>query len=220
MLLSMPRIKDSKTASFTGEDRICGADANRPGQERNENMNRLGRRLLALIMALALMMGFAAPGALAQDDWRSMLRGAFGLLEDIADAYDAYEDSETESYYEDDYESRYDDPVTDPQQIVNYIDEFGCLPDNFITKDEAKDLGWDSRNNYVGEVAPGMSIGGDRFGNYEGLLPEKKGRKWYECDANYKGKKRGAERVVFSSDGLFYYTDDHYESFTQMFPEE
>ena len=81
-------------------------------------------------------------------------------------------------------------------------------------------MGWDSKKNYVGDVAPDMSIGGDRFGNYEGLLPDAKGRTWYECDANYKGKKRGAERVVFSSDGLFYYTDDHYESFTEMFPED
>ena len=93
------------------------------------------------------------------------------------------------------------------------------LPENFITKNEAKDLGWDSRYNYVGEVAPGKSIGGDRFGNYEGLLPKKKGRKWYECDANYGGRKRGPERVVFSSDGLYYYTDDHYNTFTQMYPE-
>ena len=72
----------------------------------------------------------------------------------------------------------------------------------------------------MGEVAPGKSIGGDRFGNYEGQLPDRKGRKWFECDANYKGKKRGAQRVLFSNDGLYYYTDDHYQTFTEMFPED
>ena len=97
---------------------------------------------------------------------------------------------------------------------------YGELPENFITKREAQALGWDSRYNYVGEVAPGMSIGGDRFGNYDRKLPSKKGRTWYECDANYRGKKRGAERVIFSSDGLYYYTMDHYKTFTQMYPEE
>ena len=112
-----------------------------------------------------------------------------------------------------------DGPITDPQSIADYIFANGRLPDNFITKREARDMGWDNRRNYVGEVAPGKSIGGDRFGNYENKLPTKKGRIWYECDANYRGKKRGAERVVFSSDGLYYYTNDHYNTFTQMFPE-
>jgi guanyl-specific ribonuclease Sa len=65
-----------------------------------------------------------------------------------------------------------------------------------------------------------MSIGGDWFGNYDRLLPTKKGRRWYECDVNYRGKGRGPERLIYSSDGLYYYTRDHYQTFTQMFPEE
>ena len=105
-----------------------------------------------------------------------------------------------------------------PQAIADYLFENGELPENFITKKEAEALGWDSSENYVSDVAPGKSIGGDRFGNYEGLLPDKSGRTWYEADANYVSGKRGAERIVFSSDGLVYYTRDHYESFTQMFP--
>ena len=109
-------------------------------------------------------------------------------------------------------------PITDPQGIADYIFEHGRLPDNFITKKEAQKLGWDSSCNYVGDVAPGKSIGGDRFGNYEGLLPSKKGRTWYEADCYYQGKKRNAHRILYSSDGLVYYTDDHYETFTQMFP--
>ena len=170
------------------------------------------RRLMAL--ALALMLALAGLSFAAAEDWRDMLRGLYGLSSDYEVEQDPV-DSEEQTEVETEFEL----PVTDPQQIVNYLDIYGELPENFITKNEAKDLGWDSRYNYVGEVAPGKSIGGDRFGNYEGQLPSKKGRKWYECDANYRGKKRGAERVLFSSDGLYYYTNDHYQTFTQMFPE-
>ena len=109
-------------------------------------------------------------------------------------------------------------PIIEPQDIADYIFEHGELPDNFITKKEAQKLGWDSSYNYVSDVAPGKSIGGDRFGNYEGLLPSKKGRTWYEADCYYTKGKRNAHRILFSNDGLVYYTDDHYESFTQMFP--
>ena len=109
-------------------------------------------------------------------------------------------------------------PIIEPQAIADYIFEHGKLPDNFITKKEAQALGWDSSYNYVSDVAPGKSIGGDRFGNYEGLLPSKKGRTWYEADCYYTSGKRNAYRILYSSDGLVYYTDDHYESFTQMFP--
>ena len=109
-------------------------------------------------------------------------------------------------------------PIIEPQAIADYIFEHGKLPDNFITKKQAQNLGWDSSWNYVSDVAPGKSIGGDRFGNYEGLLPTKKGRQWYEADCYYTKGKRNAHRILFSNDGLVYYTDDHYESFTQMFP--
>lgn len=109
-------------------------------------------------------------------------------------------------------------PIIEPQAIADYLFTYGELPDNFLTKNEAKALGWDSSKNYVSDVAPGYSIGGDRFGNYEELLPDASGRKWYEADANYTSGPRGAERVVYSSDGLVYYTDDHYASFEEMQP--
>jgi len=184
------------------------------------------RKVIAVLLSILMLMMPLGVGASAEaQDWQSLLLDVFEILLEEDEEADAYEDNG--GYYDDreygDGEEtyyQYDWPITDPQQIVNYIYEFGCLPENFITKNEAREMGWDSSRNYVGDVAPDMSIGGDRFGNYEGLLPDAKGRTWYECDANYKGKKRGAERVVFSSDGLFYYTDDHYESFTEMFPEE
>lgn len=108
--------------------------------------------------------------------------------------------------------------ITAPQDIADYIFAHVTLPDNFLTKNEARQLGWDSSQNYVSDVAPGYSIGGDRFGNYEGLLPDASGRKWYEADANYTAGPRGAERILYSSDGLVYYTNDHYQTFTEMHP--
>lgn len=62
-----------------------------------------------------------------------------------------------------------------------------------------------------------MSIGGERFGNYEGSLPEKSGRRYYECDVDYSGGYRGAERIIYSSDGLIYYTEDHYRTFERLY---
>ena len=63
-------------------------------------------------------------------------------------------------------------------------------------------------------------IGGSRFGNYEGLLPESEGRSYYECDIGTRGAaSRGAQRLVYSNDGLVYYTADHYESFELLYGE-
>lgn len=101
-------------------------------------------------------------------------------------------------------------------KVALYIHLFGHLPKNYITKNEAENLGWSGGS--LEPYAPGCSIGGGYFGNYEGLLPKKKGRKYYECDIDTRGKKsRGAKRIVFSNDGLIYYTDDHYESFTLLY---
>ena len=107
---------------------------------------------------------------------------------------------------------------TSKEDVALYIFTYGKLPANFITKSQAESLGWEG--GPLWDYAPGKSIGGDVFGNREGLLPKKSGRTWYECDIDYKGESRGAKRIVFSNDGLVYYTDDHYESFTQITREE
>ena len=115
-------------------------------------------------------------------------------------------------------------PIIEPQAIADYIFEHGELPDNFIMKKEAQALGWDSKadkysgRKYVSDVAPGKSIGGDWFGNYEEQLPKAKGRTFHECDCNYTGGNRGVERIVYSNDGHVWYTNDHYETFTELFP--
>lgn len=106
------------------------------------------------------------------------------------------------------------------EDVAAYLEVYGELPSNFITKAEATGLGWKSNEGNLWDVAKGMSIGGDRFGNREGVLPAQKGREYYECDINYVGGYRGAERIVFSNDGLIFYTEDHYETFEQLYGEE
>lgn len=112
-----------------------------------------------------------------------------------------------------------DGTYTTKEDVSLYIHLYGCLPSNFITKKEAEALGW--KGGSLEPYAPGMCIGGNRFGNYEGLLPEKKGRSYTECDIDTLGAdKRGTKRIVFSNDGLIYYTEDHYESFELLYGEE
>ena len=91
------------------------------------------------------------------------------------------------------------------------------LPDNFVSKTKARNAGWDSKEGNLDEVLPGMSIGGSEFKNYDGQLPDAAGRIWTECDINYTGGYRGSERIVFSNDGLIYYTGDHYQTFEQLY---
>ena len=103
--------------------------------------------------------------------------------------------------------------------VALYLRLYGELPDNYITKNEAEALGWSGGS--VERYAPGKAIGGDRFSNREGLLPKANGRTWTECDIDTLGENsRGAKRLVYSNDGLIYYTDDHYESFQRLYPEE
>lgn len=112
-----------------------------------------------------------------------------------------------------------DGVYTTKEDVALYIYTYDCLPDNFITKKEAQELGWEGGS--LEPYAPGMCIGGSYFGNYEGLLPEADGRTYTECDIDTLGaKSRGAKRIVFSNDGLIYYTDDHYESFELLYGEE
>ncbi len=105
---------------------------------------------------------------------------------------------------------------TSKMEVAAYLYQFGELPSNYITKNDARDLGWSAQKGNLWDVTDEMSIGGDRFGNFEGLLPEKNGRQYFECDIDYNGGRRGAKRIVFSNDGLIFYTGDHYESFERL----
>ncbi len=108
---------------------------------------------------------------------------------------------------------------TSKEEVALYIHLYGELPGNYVTKREAEEAGWGGGNveRYTGE---GTAIGGSTFGNREGLLPKEQGRTYTECDIDTPGQNsRGAKRIVFSNDGLVYYTDDHYESFELLYGE-
>ena len=112
-----------------------------------------------------------------------------------------------------------DGSYTTKDDVALYIHTYGHLPDNFITKKDAQALGWPGGS--LEPYAPGKCIGGSRFGNYEGLLSEAAGRTYTECDIDTLGAdSRGAKRIVFSNDGLIYYTEDHYKSFELLYGEE
>ena len=113
-----------------------------------------------------------------------------------------------------------DGTYTSKECVAAYIHQFGKLPGNYITKAEARKLGWVSSQGNLNRVAPGKSIGGDKFGNYEQLLPVKRGRQYYECDIDYMGGRRNAKRIIYSSDGLIYYTEDHYSTFELLYGKE
>ena len=115
-----------------------------------------------------------------------------------------------------DYEIDRDGWYDSMEEVSIYLAFFDELPGNYITKREAQNLGWDNRKGNLWSVAEGCSIGGDRFGNYEGILPDAKGRRWTECDIDFDGGYRNGQRIVFSNDGLMYYTNDHYNTFTRI----
>ena len=112
-------------------------------------MQALGRRLLALLLAALLTAALWIPASAESGDWRDMLRDYFGLSED----YEGDEQTEVQDEQTEVYEREWELPITEPQDIVDYLYLYGELPENFITKDEAKSLGWDSSYNYVGDVA-------------------------------------------------------------------
>lgn len=146
------------------------------------------RGLLSIVIVLALILGGCAQtGTVVEEAQKETI-----------------EIEENEYYY-------------NTEDVALYIHTYNKLPENFITKSEANEMGWDSQTGNLWEVANAYVIGGDNFGNREKLLPTKEGRKYFEADVNYEGGYRGAERLVYSNDGLIFYTEDHYESFEQLY---
>ena len=196
------------------------------------------KKLISLLLALVMLFSFTACG-LDQETVDLALDVAEVLLteteeeiaeptpEEIPEAPAAEESTPIEENPEPPAEETAEDipaiaedgTYTTKEDVALYIHTYGCLPQNFMTKNEARDLGWEGGG--LDPYADGMCIGGDRFGNYEGLLPAKEGRAYTECDIDtMHASSRGAKRIVFSNDGLIYYTDDHYESFTLLYGDE
>ena len=99
-------------------------------------------------------------------------------------------------------------------EVSAYIKKFHKLPSNYITKDEARKLGW--QGGPLKKYAPGKSIGGDVFTNRQHVLTDSKD-KYIECDINANGTSRGPERIVYNTGNFkVYYTPDHYETFKEV----
>ncbi|MDO4805818.1 MAG: ribonuclease domain-containing protein [Coriobacteriales bacterium] len=111
-----------------------------------------------------------------------------------------------------------DGEYTSKDEVALYIHTYAHLPSNYITKREAENAGWKKKGLTLAQACPGKSIGGDRFSNREGRLPKASGRTWYECDIDYDGgRSRNSKRILYSDDGLIYYTDDHYNTFERLY---
>ena len=169
------------------------------------------RRYLALLLA-ALMLALAGCGGL-EDEAADILAG---VLDEAADSLAGSSGSDESSGEDPDWAPEYGGYYYDVENVVLYLLAYDELPPNYITKDEARDLGWSGGS--VEKYLDGAAIGGDRFGNYEGQLPQAKGRTYTECDIDTDGYgSRGSRRLVFSSDGLFFYSKDHYEHFSEVY---
>ena len=145
--------------------------------------------------------------------WLSLLFILFGILTACATFEIEQEPEVTTGVMEGEW-------YVSKEDVAEYLYLYEELPQNYLTKKEAQEMGWVPSKGNLLEIAEGMVIGGDYFGNYEELLPEAPGRDYYEADVNYEGGHRNAERIVFSDDGLIYYTGDHYETFELLYGEE
>lgn len=94
-----------------------------------------------------------------------------------------------------------------------YYAQHGQLPSRYLTKAQAKALGWRQKKGNLGQLLPGAVIGGDIYQNDDQHLPHAPGRIWYEADFDYYTGYRNDCRFLYSNDGLMFVTYDHYETF-------
>lgn len=108
------------------------------------------------------------------------------------------------------------DQLTAQNNVVSFMEKYQKLPAFYMTKKQAREAGWDAKKGNLCEVLPGRAIGGDRFSNREKGLPIADGRQWFEADINYRCGHRGADRLLYSSDGMIFVSTDHYKTFQQV----
>ena len=170
-----------------------------------QTMFQQGKTVLSSLVAFLLAFCLALlPGCALWGGGAGGAAGAGGGANGVASAASGVSVSEGGTY-------------TDKDHVALYLHLYQKLPANYISKTKAKKAGWDAEKGNLWDVCPGKSIGGGTFYNDDGLLPKKGGRTWKECDINYAGGYRGAKRICYSNDGLIFYTDDHYQSFTQLY---
>ncbi|KIC63524.1 ribonuclease domain-containing protein [Chryseobacterium taiwanense] len=106
------------------------------------------------------------------------------------------------------------DQLTEEKTVISYVKQNHQLPNYYITKNEARNQGWNPSKGNLCDVLQGKAIGGDKFGNREGKLP--KGQKYFEADVNYHCGNRNADRIIFTQNGDVYLTKNHYKSFEKQ----
>ncbi len=178
-------------------------------------MNRTAKRIwTALVMALVVSLCATWAQASTIGDLFDWLVGSDETSYDSMDGENPYPDCDIEE----------DGSYDTKEEVCAYLVRYHCLPSNYMTKKEARKAGWEGGALHL--VVDGMCIGGDYYGNYEGLLPEVRGREYHECDIDtLGGKSRGAKRIIYSGDDdngdwNIYYTEDHYESFTLLWGDD
>ena len=183
-------------------------------------MNFNIKKVLSIVMMIVYIFSFVACSPFQTEEYKDsdipQINESEESLVDLENqSNEAYETSNS-SNDEIDEQGYY----TSKAEVALFIHTYNKLPRNYITKKDAVSMGWEASEGNLWNVTDKMSIGGDRFGNREGKLPKKTGREYFECDINYKGGFRGPERLVYSNDGLIYYTKDHYDSFELLYKEE
>ena len=169
------------------------------------------KRILAWLLTILLLLSVSGCGmdsGYVDDENKTILPVV--EADEPSQSDESFDEEEPEETIDEDgcYDSRED--------VALYLHTYGHLPNNYITKKEAENLGWSGGS--LEPYAPGCCIGGSHFGNFEGILPT--GHKYSECDIDTMGRKsRGAKRIIYSDDGLIFYTDDHYESFELLYGE-
>lgn len=106
------------------------------------------------------------------------------------------------------------DQLTEEKTVISYVKQNHKLPDYYITKNEARKQGWNPSKGNLCDILPGKAIGGDKFGNREGRLPD--GEKYFEADVNYHCGGRNADRIIYTQNGEVYLTKNHYKSFEKQ----
>lgn len=158
--------------------------------------------MLGMVLAVALMLSGC------ELDLAALLEGPYSegesvVAQTVEDSTEAILDPE-EYYY-------------DVENVVLYLELYHELPHNYITKKEAEKMGW--QGGSVEDYMPDAAIGGDHFGNFEGKLPKR--NDYFECDIDTHGyKNRGSRRLIYTLDGKYYYTKDHYENFREVTVDE
>ena len=120
-------------------------------------------------------------------------------------------DSYSETFNGKTYTIKENVPYNTKYEVAMYIHHFERLPKNYFTK------GYYRNNHLSDKWTPEnlYTIGGDKFNNYEKLLPQNK--TYTECDIESTIYDRGAKRIVFSNDFKVYYTHNHYGSFEVIY---